>query len=223
MKSFVKNTIMAVAVLYSAANVAHAAIINGSFEDPSVTPGGFQVFGNGSNALTGWTVVGAPGNVATVSGTYTSGALSFPAQAGLSFLDLTGLSNTATGVQQLVTTTAGTTYDLSFWVGNVNDTQNIFGTTSTVNLLVDGIQTFVATNSTGGSTQTWQQFSTQFVATSSSTTIAFINADPSSDNHNGLDNVDITTGLEAVPEPASLAVCGGGLALLGVLARRKHS
>jgi hypothetical protein len=60
-----------------------------------------------------------------------------------------------------------------------------------VNVWVDGQQVYTATNSRGkGRTAVnWQQFATTIVATSSQTTIAFINGDPPSDNANCLDGI----------------------------------
>ena len=72
----------------------------------------------------------------------------------------------------------------------------IFGTTSTVNVLVDGNPIFTAVNSKGaGSTsQVWKTFKVNFTAPSASTTVAFINGDPSSDTDNGLDAVKLVAG-----------------------------
>jgi hypothetical protein len=106
-------------------------------------------------------------------------------------MDLTGTSNTATGVEQTVTTTPGTYYTLSFWVGNIVNPGGIFGTTSTVNVLIDGTQALVAENDdgTGSTTLHWKQFSLELTATSAATTLSFINGDPSSDTSNFVDNV----------------------------------
>ena len=101
-------------------------ITNGSFETPTVPVGSFSNFPTGSIAITGWTVVGPP--VSVVSGSFTSGPFSFPAQDGIQWLDLTGPTSGGGGVEQAVTTTPGQTYDLSFYVGNVSGAP--FGTTS---------------------------------------------------------------------------------------------
>ena len=101
------------------AGVARGNLItNGSFETPVVPVGGFTNYLSGSTLITGWTVVGPEASI--VNGSYVSLGELFPAKDGVQWLDLTGdLSNAVEGVQQTVTTTPGTSYTLSFWVGNV--------------------------------------------------------------------------------------------------------
>ncbi len=176
-------------------------IVNGSFEDPVVPVGNYSTFATGSS-FAGWNVIGdASGNVSVLSGTYgmlpgvmlPPGASWSPAwtpECGAQTLDLTGVSNTATGVSHTLATTAGTTYTLTFWVGNVVDPGVGWGTSSTVDVLIDGVQVLVAANSDGNATAlTWKQFTVRFAATAASTTIAFVNGDPSTDNANILDGV----------------------------------
>jgi len=188
------------AVLLGAVPTARAAnlIKDGGFEKPPTATGSYIVYDTGQT-FEQWTVVGASGNVATVSGTFTQNGYSFPAKSGKAWLDLTGVSNTTTGVAQTIKTVVGTTYDVTFWVGNVDDPGGIFGTTSTVDVYAGSTLLLAATNSKGkGSTkQVWQKFTTSFVATASTTTLSFINGDPSSDTNNGLDAVSVT--------PAALA------------------
>jgi hypothetical protein len=88
-----------------------------------------------------------------------------------------------------------------------------------VDVLVNGTLIQAATNSmgAGGTTQVWEQFTTSFLAISSSTTLEFLNGDPANDNSNGLDNVVVTPGsVVSRPEPSTLlllvlaAVCALG-------------
>jgi len=166
---------------------------NGSFEHPIVGGGSFDLFNTGTT-FSHWKVTGAAGNVAIVSGTFTQGGFSFPAHCGSQWLDLTGTSNSATGVSQTFNTTAGSQHTLTFFVGNIVDPGGIFGTTSTVNVLIDGQQIFSATNSGGAGSNKlfWKKFTTGFTATGSSVTITFLNGDPSTDTNNGLDCVQLT-------------------------------
>jgi hypothetical protein len=169
------------------------SIVNGGFEQPTVRNGTYQLFATG-RSFPGWTVVGAPGNVAPISGTYTSNRLSFPSKNGKQWLDLTGLSNSATGVMQTVRTVRGRRYRLSFAVGNQVNPGGIYGAQSTVQVKVNARQILLARNSdgTGMNTQTWKSFTVTFRAASDSTIIEFVNRDPRSDNTNGLDAVALT-------------------------------
>ena len=66
------------------------------------------------------------------------------------WLDLTGgTSNQQVGVAQSVKTRPGASYRLSFAVGNVVDPAGVFGTSSTVNVLVNGYKVLAATNKRG--------------------------------------------------------------------------
>ncbi len=178
-------------------------IRNNSFEKPVVGPGSFQLFDEGTS-FPGWFVVGDPGNVSVASGDFTQNGFSFPARTGVQWLDLTGTTDTATGVAQTVATTAGQQYVLRFFVGNVYDPGGIFGTTSTVNVLVNGVQVLSATNSrgAGSTTMNWQRFSVTFTAPTNTTTITFLNGDPVSDSCNGLDAVSLARVPAAVGEDA---------------------
>lgn len=216
--------VFAVVILSSLALPARANLItNGSFETPTVPVGGFTNFISGSTGITGWTVTGP--EVSVVSGSYTSFGLSFPAEDGTQWLDLTGdNANAVEGVEQTIATTSGVTYDLSYFVGNQVDPGGPYGTTSTVDVLVNGSVIEKSTNSmgAGGTTQVWQQFMTSFVATSSSTTVEFLNGDPANDNTNGLDNVVVVPGLTltATPEPSTFTLFA--IALCGFLGLRKR-
>jgi Protein of unknown function (DUF642) len=188
------------ASLVGAVPVAQAAslIKDGGFEKPATPSNSFILYGLGQT-FGKWTVVGASGNVATVGTSFTQNGYSFPAKSGNAWLDLTGTTNTATGVAQTIKTIAGTGYTVTFWIGNVNNPGGIFGTTSTVDVYDGATLLLAATNSKGAgtTTQVWQKFTTSFVATASKTTLSFVNGDVSSDTNCGLDAVSVV--------PAALA------------------
>jgi hypothetical protein len=231
MKPFLTG-LVATAGLLMAVGAAQANVFtNGSFETPVIpTSGIFVNYAVGSTALTGWTVTGPSGGggVSTVSGTFSQNGVTFEAEDGSQWLDLTGDgSNTTEGVSQTVTTTSGHSYQLSFWIGNTTG-GSIFGTTSTVSLFLNGSLTPSATDTNSNADATgleWEEFTYDFVA-GSSTTLDFVNEDPGNDNSNGLDNVvllDQGPVTSAVPEPFTLSLFGAGLAGAAALRRRKKA
>lgn len=199
-------------------------IVNGSFEVPAVGSGTFGNVGvGGSIGVGAWTVVGAPGAVALVSGAYTESGVLFPAQDGAQWLDMTGSNtNAGTGVRQSIATMAGQSYALSFYIGNLT-TGGGLGTTSSIEVFAGGSSLGIFTHTGGSATLLdWKQFSTSFVATGASTVIDFFNRD--GDNSNGLDNVVIeSAGTAVVPVPAALPLLATGLGLLGFFARRRRA
>ena len=213
-----------VASVVLATTCAHAnLIINGSFETPVVTVGSFSLFSVGAATLTGWNVVGSSGqDVGIVSGSFFQNGVTFNAQDGAQWLDLTGFnSNSPEGVSQTIATTAGDRYQLSYYVGNTTG-GGIFGATSTVNVSLNGVGTFSDKNSTADLTGlNWEQFTHTFIASSASTVLAFRNGDPLADNSNGLDNI-VLTNLGPVPEPATYVLLLVGLAALAALHRQKQ-
>jgi len=131
----------------------------------------------------------------------------FNANSGLQSLDLTGSMDNGVkmGVQQSVATQSGAQYQLSFYVGS-------FGpdiTHRSVELDINGTAVGTFTNSLaatyppyngdGVAGNTWQQFTYDFAATGSSTTIAFYNLASAGVSLNGLDDVSLTA--TAVPDP----------------------
>jgi len=168
------------------------AQVNGGFELPLVPVGSYTQF-NFPGGFTGWTLVGMTGeNVLIVSGSYTSGGVSFPAQSGNQWLDLTGGGSNQDdeGVKQRCGTIKGARYQLSYWVGNVTA---FGGTSSTVNVKINGNTAYMDTNSMPSNNQlVWQQFTHTFTATTGTTTFTFLNGDPPGDNINGLDSIRIT-------------------------------
>ena len=185
--------ILVTAALATCALPAAAAnlIKNGSFETPPSPQGSYAVYAPGQT-IGPWTVVGASGNVATVYD-YNEGGVTWSAHQGKAFLDLTGTCDCGapSGVSQTVKTTAGQMYKLTFWVGNTYISGQ--GLTSTVDAYIGQKKVLSATNKAGkgSAKEVWHAFSVTFVAKAATTTLSFINADPSGDQQNGLDSVTL--------------------------------
>jgi hypothetical protein len=185
---------LAVAVVFVfGAGTAHARnlIRNGGFEMPSTPAGTYTTYGAGQAIGAGWTVVGN-GNVATVNA-YNEGGVVWVAHKGSAFVDLTGTCDCGanSGVAQTVKTVVGTTYSLTFWVGNTYIPGQ--GLSSTVDVYA-GTNLLLAAKNTkgeGSSKEVWKKFTTHFVATSTTTAVSFVNADPSGDEQNGVDDVSL--------------------------------
>jgi hypothetical protein len=227
MKSFAIAAIVAAGVLAASSGANANLIANGSFETPVVPNASFTNFTVGTATLTNWTVFGPAGlNVAIVNTNFSENGVTFNAEDGNQWLDLTGdASNSTEGVSQAVTTIIGDRYQLSYFIGNTTG-GGTFGTTSTVNVSVNGVPTFSDTNSNASPTNlNWEQFTHTFIATETSTTLAFQNADPSNDNSNGLDNAvltDLGPAPTPTPEPASLGLLAAALAAFAVTRRRSR-
>jgi Protein of unknown function (DUF642) len=180
---------------------------NGTFSSPAIAAGSLEYFTYGQS-FSHWRVVGAPGNVALTSTTFTQGGYSFVADGTSQSVDLTGDTNSRTGIAQTINTTVGTHYALQFAIGNVYNPGGIFGVSSSVAVVVNGTQIFVGTNSQGKgtTTQIWQTFHTSFVATSPHTTLEFLNLDPSNDTANCIDDIAVLIGSSVVPSSIATTI-----------------
>jgi len=205
---------------------AHAeSLLNGGFETPSVPTGGFTHV-LGGQTVGAWTVVGT--GVLLVQTGYAepaNGISSFAAQAGLNSLDLTGLGNQGftSGVQQIVQTTAGQAYNISFFVGRGSSASPLYSAPATVDLSINGGPRVGYTNAAATpGTINWMKFKTSFVATGTSTTLTFLNGTPAPTTEAGLDSVVLTpvfseagaglAGVNGVPHLAGAGTLAAGSA-----------
>jgi Protein of unknown function (DUF642) len=216
------------------ASAATNLVVNGTFSSPVVGAGSDQFIATGAQFM-GWRVVGAVGDIAIMSGTFLQNGYTFDADGTSQWLDLTGISNSATGVVQTLPTVDGLRYTLRFATGNVSNPGGIFGVSSSIAVSVNDKVILTTTNTQGRGTtrQVWKDYTTSFVATSNSTRLEFLNLDPSSDTENGLDDVSVTqfgSGIApssiatSLPTPrqallplSSLAVNGGIAAAVALL------
>lgn len=181
-------------------------IKNGGFEALPVGDGSFTTYPLGQT-IGAWRVVGEPHDVAVVSKNFKVDlhveppvVITFPAKRGNQWLDLTGLSsNHHTGVEQTVKTVPGQRYALSFWLGNIADTDSNFGFESQVRVFVDGVELPESPFKVTGGTPhvlTWKKFGASFPALKRRTVVKFLNEDPLSDDSNGLDEVSLAAVAE---------------------------
>ena len=168
-------------------------IRDAGFETPVVPQGNLERFSTGDK-IGPWTVIGASGTVDLISTTYAYDGFTFNAASGRQWLDLTGSTQTATGVTQSFATTPGARYRLHFFVGSVYDTGGVVGTSSTVYVSQGSTQIYkaVAKGMPGSTHQTWRGFNVVFTASAARTSLSFINGDPANDTDCGLDAVSVT-------------------------------
>ncbi|MES2714193.1 MAG: DUF642 domain-containing protein [Pseudomonadota bacterium] len=190
-------------------------VLNGDFESPGLPPTSPRLYEVG-NSIGGWTVLGPDGaDVAVINGPFTQFGLTFTHQSGVQSLDLTGLTNTTAGVTQSLPTVAGNSYDLTFYLGNVQSV-GIWGVASSVQVRLNDSLFATATYSEGPSNAiAWKRFDYNFVATGAMTSLAFINLDGRSDNVNQIDNISV---VATIPEPSTALLLA--LGLLGAFAKR---
>lgn len=216
------------AALLAMANTAAANLLaDPGFEADAVSPGTYNYIGGGQTLGSGaWQVTGA--DIGLIQNSYSEGSgppLVFNAHSGANSVDLTGVGNTgrADGVFQDVATTAGLTYDLSFYVGNANTAGTYamyYEDPATVDLSINGGPrvSFVNSDITQNEVN-WKLFNTSFIASGAITRIAFLNGNAPTDNFDGIDDISLVA--NSVPEPASWALMIAGVGLTGASLRRR--
>ena len=194
--------------------VAHANLLtNGSFEAGAFVNQGSATMslGAGSTVISGWTVV-----TDTVAWIGVGNPFGLSANDGSFFLDLTNYQAGApfAGLSQVIETTPGAVYSLSFDLGS----STFWGRPSAITASAAGTSaTF--TSLLTGTNNDWQHVSMDFAATSSSTTILLQGV--TGFNYIGLDNASVDlVSTPAIPEPGAWALLLAGIAALGLTRRR---
>jgi hypothetical protein len=205
----------------SLSGAGHAAnlITNGSFENPNIVASGtYALYPTGSTTVTGWTMLGLPGELVQLTpDTY----LGLKASDGRQWLDLTGITGYDKGVKSdSFTVVPGSVYTLNFDVGNYLP----FGG-STLGVSINGGAEQLFTNTSLAVTATnpmnWASFSLSWVATGSTASVSFLgraNGALSNNSGIGLDNVRFD--LAPVPEPHSAWLLLLGLPVIGAWRQR---
>jgi choice-of-anchor C domain-containing protein len=190
-------------------------IQNGSFEI-GTNPGSHTTLYEGSTAITGWTVIGSSVTIADESIDYIG--TTWQASDGSRSLDLNGYYGTG-GVEQVISTTIGNTYVVTFdMAGNPDDGPTI----KTMDVLAIGTTTQSQSYSfdiTGKSRTAmgWLPMKFTFVADAESTTLQFMSTVTGQQNAWGpaLDNVSV------VPVPGAVLLGMLGLSVAGVKLRKR--
>ncbi len=213
---------------------AHAAnlVTDGGFESPVVPAGGFECcpifYTVGQTFGPGWTVVGsASGNIALSNNTEflvnSSPFFYLTTEEGSQSVDLTGGTDNGspTGVEQVIATTAGTTYAVTFYVGSINNAGYSASGNASVILKINGTAVLTATNSnSSGTVPNWQLFTYNFTAAGASTTLDFINNTAAGAGLAGLDNVQVNAtsspAPSTTPAPPGIVLALAGLMCLGL-------
>lgn len=179
-------------------------LINGSFEQSSLNPGGgWSVLGGGNTSIEGWTTIG--------SGVDYFGII-IAASDGIHSIDINNLS-AGGGVEQSFATVIGATYDVSF-----DMSANMYGAPNekVMNVSAGGsgqdfVFDYVAAGSTAGDPK-WETMTWSFVATSTTSTLRFTGVSGGVYGA-ALDNVIVT----GIPAPGAM----GLLSIAGICAARR--
>ena len=218
----VAGILLSVGFSFGEANAA-GLIANSSFEVDPVPISAYTIYpSSGTPSLTGWTVGGS--DVLVVNTLYNESGVTFPAENGIQWADLTGVTNSPlNNISQVVSgLNIGTSYTLGFFIGSANNNSNVFP--STVIVSIGGVSYASFTNPSATSTLQWQKFSFDFTPQSTSENIAFFNGSASNNGVSALDNVTLdlapVSGLPSVPGTLPLVGVGAAFGFSRKLRKR---
>jgi hypothetical protein len=214
--TLIRSLPIAVALILVATMAQAIPISNPSFETGTLVNDGTgtMILPVNSLQITGWTVVADQ-----LAWILSPNSWGLAANDGNRFLDLTAYPTGAPfgGVRQTLSTTPGDLYQLSYDLGSY--TQRWGGPPVSI-IASAGNATQQCTVSTPSTASTWTQCSMTFTALAANTDLTLTGSQGS--QYIGLDNVRVEAiGTTAVPEPASMALLGTGLAALAARRRRK--
>ena len=137
------------------------------------------------------------------------------------FVDLTGEDNNKPygGIQQIITTTPGEKYRLSFDLGSSTAYDGAGLGAAAVTAYADGLAQHFAFSPAG--LNQWQPETLGFTATSASTLIKFVADSAYTSRYTGLDNVQVNV-VGGVPELAIWGMMIAGFTAVGAALRRER-
>ena len=188
-------------------------ITNGSYESPGFA-GAFYFLQAGSTTVPGWTVIG--GEIHLNNDNF----INLPAAAGDQYAEITGSVGYGKGVlSDLLTTTPGTIYELSFQLGAFNVGGGSFGNAA-VDVAFNGVQagTFVNFNSLTSNGTDWEKVIVNYTAESPQTRIKLTGSTAGSPYGIGIDDVR----FEPAGETKQTSVVPGPLPILGIASLWYH-
>jgi len=190
-------------------------VTNGDFEANALRAGQWKVFAAASNSGSGTTTPLAGWTLASGSGIELRNQVAGNAQHGSQYVELDSFGNSSMS-QSFSALELGRSYELSFW----------YSPRAGVAADSNGLQVFwngqalspEPLTGTGRGAHAWTQFSFDLLGQAGTNTLSFAAVGRSDSLGGSLDNVAL---VQQVPEPASLALCLGGLLGVGALTRRR--